>query len=169
VRVSSLCLIAIALVCVVAAMTLAPSAQGEEFPLQAGVTVAPSDEAVYGARVIACDRCIGAEEAVGAPDGRGAIVLAGGSVTLELARSISGCGLVVVWAAKGGWGAGKFRVYVSDNAETWEEIGGRTCTPHYRVYELDLDRGRAVRYVRIEHDGGWVSAVLVDALQAKGE
>lgn len=158
-----------ALVCVTAAVMLAPSAQGEEFPLQVSVTVVPGDEAVYGARVIACDRCIGAEDAVGSPDGRGAIVLAGGSVTLELDRSISGRGPVVVWAAKGGWGAGKFRVCVSGDAKAWEEAGGRTCTPHYRVYELDLDRHRTVRYVRIEHDGGWVSAVLVDALQVKGE
>lgn len=149
-------------------LLLVTPAQGAEVPLPAIVTVvSPVDES-YGARVYAAERCGSAERALGRPDGSGAILWVGGSVTVELERTIDDCRTIDVWAAKGGLGAGKFKVYVSEDARRWAEVGGGTSTPHYKRYDLERLKGRTVRYVRVEHSGSWFSVVLLDAVSAKG-
>lgn len=151
-----------------AALLLDTPAQGVEVPLPVAVTVvSPTDES-YGASVYAADRCGNPSSALGKPDGRGAALWSGGSVTIELERTISDCETVSIWAAKGGLGSGKFRVYVSEDAGKWTELGGRTATPRYKTYDFGRIQKDEVRYIRVEHNGSWFAVVLLDAALAKG-
>ena len=139
---------------------------GDEESITAGVTVRAPVAESYGATIVASSRVLLRWRALGEPDGRGAWMLRGGRISIELEDMVTDCSDVSIWAAKRGWRSPRFTVYVSADGSNWTYIGGARCTSRrYVRYDFGGDFGE-VKYIGVRRAGQW-SVLLLDAAWAK--
>ncbi len=159
----------LSIVCIAVQYALPVYGSNTESSLGASVNVVPPFTESYGGSIAASHRCIFARAALGEPDGRGAVMFRGGWVSIELEHALTGCSGISTWAAKLGWGAPSFIVYVSADGSTWVEIGGVSCASRsYTRNDFDGDFGD-VRYIGVKRYGPRWSLLLIDAVWARSQ
>jgi hypothetical protein len=134
----------------------------------AGVQVLPGENITFGARVIGINSVLLPGRALGEPDGRGAIILLNGWISLELKKNVLLTNTIIIWVANIGWQSSNMKVYVSTDGKKWKLVDDKKVTSaNFKRYDFISNFGN-VKYIKVSRSGGPWSWLLLDAVGAKG-